>query len=129
MNASDLTTLVDSLPDSGPTLSIDVGFESSLTSDISRFENSLEMSAENAVSNEISGAAKVALEPLSRLNDEAAALADFASSAVADNANFTPSEIVSLTYKAQEFGFHSQLTANIANRVSDGVQQLFRQQG
>jgi len=31
MNASDLTTLVDSLPDSGPTLSIDVGFESSLT--------------------------------------------------------------------------------------------------
>ena len=40
----------------------------------------------------------------------------------------TPGEMVMLTVRAQEFLFHSQLTANIANRTSDGLQQLFRQQ-
>ena len=33
-----------------------------------------------------------------------------------------------MTVKAHEFMFHCQLTANVANRTSDGLQQLFRQQ-
>ena len=41
----------------------------------------------------------------------------------------TPGEIIELTMRCQEFMFHCQLTSNIANRSSDGVQQLFRQQG
>jgi hypothetical protein len=36
--------------------------------------------------------------------------------------------MVMLTVRCQEFLFHSQLTANVANRTSDGLQQLFRQQ-
>jgi hypothetical protein len=36
--------------------------------------------------------------------------------------------MVMLTVKSHEFLFHSQLTANVANRTSDGLQQLFRQQ-
>jgi hypothetical protein len=36
--------------------------------------------------------------------------------------------MVMLTVKCHEFLFHSQLTANVANRASDGLQQLFRQQ-
>jgi hypothetical protein len=39
-----------------------------------------------------------------------------------------PSEMLMLTMKAQEFMFHCELTANVANRTSDGVQQLFREQ-
>jgi hypothetical protein len=40
----------------------------------------------------------------------------------------SPSEMLNLTMKAQEFSFHCELTANVANRTSDGVQQLFREQ-
>ena len=40
----------------------------------------------------------------------------------------TPGEVVMLTVRCQEFMFHCQLTSNIANRTSDGLQQLFRQQ-
>jgi hypothetical protein len=39
-----------------------------------------------------------------------------------------PSDMLMLTMKAQEFMFHCELTANVANRTSDGVQQLFREQ-
>ena len=42
--------------------------------------------------------------------------------------DLTPGEMVMLTVKCHEFMFHSQLTANVANRASDGLQQLFRQQ-
>jgi hypothetical protein len=37
--------------------------------------------------------------------------------------------MVMLSMRCQEFMFHCQLTSNIANRTSDGLQQLFRQQG
>jgi len=40
----------------------------------------------------------------------------------------TPGEMVMLSVKCHEFMFHCQLTSNAANRTSDGLQQLFRQQ-
>jgi hypothetical protein len=39
-----------------------------------------------------------------------------------------PSDILMMTLRAQEFLFHCELTSNVANRTSDGVQQLFREQ-
>ena len=42
--------------------------------------------------------------------------------------DMTPGEMLMLTVQAHEFLFHAQLTANVANRTSDGIQQLFRQQ-
>jgi len=33
-----------------------------------------------------------------------------------------------MTMQCHQFLFQSQLTSNVANRTSDGVQQLFRQQ-
>ncbi len=39
-----------------------------------------------------------------------------------------PSELMMLTMRSNEFLFHCQLVSNVANRSSDGVQQLFRQQ-
>jgi len=59
----------------------------------------------------------------------AQALSDYAKSAVASGNELTPGEIVNLTVQSQKFMFHSQLTANVANRSADGIQQLFRQQG
>jgi hypothetical protein len=67
-------------------------------------------------------------KPLEHLNSEAASLNEVAQSAQAAGADLTPSEMVMLTVRCQEFLFHSQLTANVANRTSDGLQQLFRQQ-
>ena len=48
--------------------------------------------------------------------------------AQASGSEMTPGEVVDLTMKCHEFMFHCQLTSNIANRTSDGIQQLFRQQ-
>lgn len=42
--------------------------------------------------------------------------------------DLSPSQIVRMTMASHEFMFQSQLTSNVANRTSDGVQQLFRQQ-
>jgi hypothetical protein len=41
---------------------------------------------------------------------------------------FKPSDMLMMTVKAQEFLFHCELTSNVANRTSEGVQQLFREQ-
>ena len=119
-------------PDTDP-VSLDVSFNASLTSDIAAFESSLQQVQANHAQ-EISGGtgeqlAKAVLSPLSSMNAEAASLAEFAATAAADGDSMKPSDIVSLTVKSQEFMFHSQLTANIANRTADGIQQLFRQQG
>jgi hypothetical protein len=41
---------------------------------------------------------------------------------------FKPSDMLMMTLKAQEFLFHCELTSNVANSTSSGVQQLFREQ-
>ena len=66
---------------------------------------------------------------LDSINVQARGVSDYASTAEASGGQLTPGEIVQLTMKCQEFMFQCQLTSNIANRSSDGVQQLFKQQG
>lgn len=66
--------------------------------------------------------------PLDFINHEAKELAAYAQSAIESGNELTPSEIVTLTTRSQEFMFYSQLTSNVANRTADGLQQLFRQQ-
>jgi len=73
-------------------------------------------------------AVKVAVKPLDHINNEAANIYKYAADAVAKGNELTPSEIIMLTARSQEFMFHCQLTSNVANRTSDGLQQLFRQQ-
>ncbi|MDO5626669.1 MAG: hypothetical protein Q4G71_18515, partial [Pseudomonadota bacterium] len=67
-------------------------------------------------------------KPLERINAEAVSLEQHAQKALAAGSDMSPGEMVMLTVRAHEFLFHSQLTANVANRTSDGLQQLFRQQ-
>lgn len=67
-------------------------------------------------------------KPLEHINAEASQLSAQAKTALDEGRSLTPSEMVLMTVKCHEFMFHCQLTANIANRTSDGLGQLFRQQ-
>lgn len=78
---------------------------------------------------EVPPAIRGMLETLDKVNGEAKSVADYARTAEVSGSELTPGEIVQLTMRCQEFMFHCQLTSNIANRSSDGIQQLFRQQG
>lgn len=69
------------------------------------------------------------LAGLQQVNREAKAVTGYAEAATRDGREMTPGEIVQLTMRCQEFMFHCQLSSNVANRTSDGLSQLFRQQG
>jgi hypothetical protein len=76
-----------------------------------------------------SPAMKTMFSTLDQVNGQARSVSEYAATAEASGGQLTPGEIVQLTMRCNEFMFQCQLTSNIANRSSDGVQQLFRQQG
>jgi hypothetical protein len=110
---------------------VEVGYGASLT-DIHSFEQSLSKAEARIESSQKitapSAAENTVMKPLDSIDGEAAEIARYAKSAIKSGNELTPSEVVILTAKSQEFMFHAQLTANIANRTSEGLQQLFRQQ-
>ena len=112
-------------------LSVDVGYGVSLT-DIGSFEQSLNKAeARIELSQKVvapSAAQDAVMKPLDSLNIEASEIASYVKTAIESGNELTPGEVVMLTAKSYQFMFHSQLTANIANRSSEGLQQLFRQQ-
>jgi len=75
-----------------------------------------------------SEAAKQLMRPFEHINSEASKLSLDAQAAKEAGRDMSPGEMVMLTVRCQEFMFHCQLTSNIANRSSDGLTQLFRQQ-
>jgi len=130
------TNVVDSiqkagLGNEGAVENINIGYSATFSSDSAMFAESLSNAAAvqsvepTATDNMMM---KAVVEPLDYINKEASALIEYAENAVASGDELSPSEIVMLTAKSQEFMFHSQLTANVANRTADGLQQLFRQQ-
>ena len=66
------------------------------------------------------------LNPLIELNNKSEQLG--VEALAATNNDVKPSELLMLTMQTHEFMFECQLTSNVANRSSDGVQQLFKQQ-
>jgi hypothetical protein len=100
--------------------------------DITSFQSSMTAATSGASPvggpDQLSPAIKAMFTQLEKVNGEARNVADYAQAASAKGADMTPGEVVNLTMKCHEFMFHCQLTSNIANRTSDGVQQLFRQQ-
>ena len=67
-------------------------------------------------------------DKLSSLDTQAKGLAEEARAAELSGGTMTPGEVVQLSVRAHEFMFNAQLTSNMANRTSDGLSQLFRQQ-
>ncbi len=109
---------------------VQVGYGVSL-SDLSGFQQALASVGARLEAQPVSApseTAKQLLRPFEQINNEAVKLSAEASAAQANGQNLSPGEIVALTMRSTEFAFHCQLTANIANRTSDGLQQLFRQQ-
>lgn len=132
-----MTAAISSMPAVASSVAaggVNAGYGISLT-DLSGFQDALsraQLGESNVLqpqqvksSNE---AMQAIFRPLEDINAEAASLHEHAEAAMAAGTEMTPGEMVMLTVRAHEFLFHSQLTANVANRTSDGLQQLFRQQ-
>jgi hypothetical protein len=113
-------------PTAGAAAPVQVGYGVSLT-DIGGFQQALSR-LEAQPANAGNAVAKQLMTPFEHINTEAAKISTQANAAQAAGRDMSPSEVVQLTMRCQEFMFHCQLTSNIANRTSDGLQQLFRQQ-
>jgi hypothetical protein len=99
--------------------------------DVARFESALtraESAEKPSASVASSQGMQALMKPFDHLDSQAAILAEKAARFVAAGSTMTPGEMVLMTMRSQEFMFHCQLTSNAANRTSDGLQQLFRQQ-
>ena len=127
----DITALAPLSPaTSGAAAPMQVGYGISLT-DFGGFQQAMASANARLEAQPISApseTAKQLMKPFEYINDEAAKLAQDANVAKAAGRDMSPSEMVMLTVRCQEFMFHCQLTSNIANRTSEGLQQLFRQQ-
>ena len=109
-----------------PVPTAQVGYGVSLT-DIGGFQQAMAR-LEAQPANAGNAVARQLMTPFEHINTEAARISTQANAAQAAGRDMSPSEVVLLTMRCQEFMFHCQLTSNIANRTSDGLQQLFRQQ-
>lgn len=116
-----------------PPETVQAGANASIA-DITAFQSSMTAAAQPTAAAQVGGpdalspALKSMFTQLEKVNGEARNVADYANAASMKGADMTPGEVVNLTMKCHEFMFHCQLTSNIANRTSDGIQQLFRQQ-
>lgn len=113
-----------------PTETIQAGPGASI-SDVTSFQGSLAAAGSTMPiggPDAIGPAIKSMIGQLEKVNGEAKSVAEYAKSASLNGKEMTPGEIVNLTTKCYEFMFHCQLSSSIANRTSDGIQQLFRQQ-
>ncbi len=104
------------------------GYGVNLSEDAAAFAQSLDRASGVDAVQEPSEVSRAMFAPLDFINNEARELAAYAQNAIESGNELTPSEIVTLTTRSQEFMFYSQLTSNVANRTADGLQQLFRQQ-
>jgi hypothetical protein len=110
--------------------SVQVGYGVSL-SDFGAFQQGLANASARLEARPIgtpSEAAKMLVTPFEHINTEAAKLSADAKLAQASSTGLSPGDMVMLTARCQEFSFHCTLMSNIANRTSDGLQQMFRQQ-
>ncbi|MFP4061630.1 MAG: hypothetical protein ACLFS2_02430 [Halochromatium sp.] len=74
------------------------------------------------------GGMKQVGEAALNLSDRAGQVRGEAFEALSNKDELSPSDMLSLTVEVHKFSFHSQMSSNVANRSSQGVQELFRQQ-
>lgn len=96
--------------------------------DVAGFSQALATAAAPVGPEPLPEAVRSVLSQLERVNADASSVAAYAKEVTADGNALTPAEIIQLTMRCHEFMFHCQLSSNVANRTSDGLQQLFRQQ-
>ncbi|WP_266167808.1 hypothetical protein [Dyella subtropica] len=102
--------------------------------DIARFRQSFAdaapVNAEQVapVPQELSAGFKAVLNQFDSLNGHASQLSKLADAMRSSGRDLAPSQIIDMTMRCQEMVFQAELTTNVANKSSEGVQQLFRQQ-
>lgn len=62
------------------------------------------------------------------LNNGAEKIQSLSKAITSSGADPSPGQMMELTMEAHKLLFKAELTSNVANRTSDGVQQLFKQQ-
>ena len=75
-----------------------------------------------------SPAMQTLFSPLTQIDAAASQISTYAHDSVESGLPMSPGEALAFTAHVQEFGLMTQLTATAANRLSDGVQQVLRQQ-
>ncbi|WP_058835892.1 hypothetical protein [Luteimonas abyssi] len=83
---------------------------------------------QNAAQAEPSEGTRMMISAFDGLNSGARNIQELSQAMSGGTQDLTPGQMLEMTMKCHEFLFQSQLTSNVANRTSDGVQQLFRQQ-
>jgi|KBSSwiStaDraftv2_1062776.scaffolds.fasta_scaffold05925_2 hypothetical protein len=121
----DLAALANAPNVSGPATQVSVY-------DVARFQQAYANAASTQVTTPmaveaISPGFKAVLQNFESLNGRVGNLGELAAG-IGEGREPTPGEMMQLTVKCHEFLFHAELTSNVANRTSDGIQQLFRQQ-
>ena len=80
------------------------------------------------VASQPSEGTRAVLAALEHLNGGADNINAMSQVMTANSADLTPGEMMQMTMRCHQFLFQAELTSNVANRTSDGIQQLFRQQ-
>ena len=109
---------------------VQAGYGVSLT-DIGNFNQALANAGARLEAKPVSApshTAELVMKPFEHINNEALQISADGEAAQAAGKDITPGQLVSLTAKCQEFMFHAQLMSSVANKTSDGLSQLFRQQ-
>lgn len=75
-----------------------------------------------------SPAMQALLSPLVQIDAAASQLSTFAHASADAALPMSPGEALMFTTQVHEFGLLTQLTSTVANRLSDGMQQMLRQQ-
>ncbi len=102
--------------------------------DVGQFDQAMQQASDvNTETNSVKGSQQTegfrhAVELLDSLNGGMKSIGTEATAMAAQNAELTPSQMLQVTVRAHQFLFQSELTANVANKTSEGIQQLFRQQ-
>jgi hypothetical protein len=77
---------------------------------------------------EPSEGARALISAINNLNSGAENINALSQSMSGNIAELTPGQMMEMTMKCHQFLFQAELTSNVANRTSDGISQLFRQQ-
>lgn len=105
--------------------------------DVAKFRQAFEQAQPTQAAQEVQAApasqdmsvgVKSILGQFDMLNGNAAKLTKMADAMSNSGHEMTPGQIIDMTLRCHELVFQAELTSNVANRSSEGVQQLFRQQ-
>ena len=77
---------------------------------------------------EPSDGVRMLMSAMDNLNGGASSIQDLAKTMTQNTGELTPGQVIEMTMKSHHFLFQCEMTSNVANRTSDGIQQLFRQQ-